>query len=151
MFSPPCPSSPLFSPRVWPGMLIFMDGISRLTCLQFPAEFYQWKVPVGEWRVRGQSLFIAPALSLWAVSGHAVFLIKDLAPCPGQVAQLVRASSYTPKGYGFNPQPGRIYRLWIWSMIWAHTGGNQFFPHIDVSLSLSPPPHTLPSLSLKLI
>ena len=47
---------------------------------------------------------------------------------PGQVAQFIGVSSYTPKNCGFNP-------LWVR----AHMGGNQltFLSHIHVSLSFS--------------
>ena len=33
--------------------------------------------------------------------------------CPGQVAQLVEASSHTPKGCGFHPPSGHIPRLQV--------------------------------------
>ena len=55
-------------------------------------------------------------------------------------AQLVGASSHTPKGYGFNPGSGNIPRLRVQSLVGACTGGNQlmFPPHISV-VSLSFP------------
>ena len=58
---------------------------------------------------------------------------------PGRVPQLVRASSYTPKGCTFDSWSGHIPRLRVWSQVGVHTGSNwsMFFSHIDVYLSLS--------------
>ena len=57
---------------------------------------------------------------------NVVYLIlKALSWGPGQVAQLVGASSPTPKGCGFDPWPGHI---------WEATDG--CFLHVDDSLSL---------------
>ena len=60
---------------------------------------------------------------------------------PGQVAQLVGASSCTPKGCGFKSWSGHIARLRVQSPVGACTRGNQltFLSHIYVSLSLSLP------------
>ena len=57
--------------------------------------------------------------------------------CPGWLAQLVGASSCE-----FDSWTRQTPRLWIWSLFWAHMGGNQSMflsrievSHIDVSLS----------------
>ena len=56
------------------------------------------------------------------------------------MAQLFGVSSCKPKGHGFNSQSGHIPRLWVRSLVGAHTGGNQsmFLSYINVSLSLPP-------------
>ena len=60
---------------------------------------------------------------------------------PGQVTQLVKASSCTPKGCGFYSWSGHIPRLWVPSLVRAHMGGNQFIflSHIAVFLFLPLP------------
>lgn len=61
---------------------------------------------------------------------------------PGPVAQLVGASSYTPKDCKFEFQSEHISRLQVQSPVRAHMGHNQ-----SVSFLHSPP---FPSLSLSL-
>ena len=69
------------------------------------------------------------------------------------MAQSVGASSYTPKGCGFNPQSGHIPGLWVRSLVRAHKWGtwSMFLPLLShpplphsVSFSLCPPPPSLP-------
>ena len=48
---------------------------------------------------------------------------------PGQVAQLVGASSRTPKGCGFDRWSEHTSRLWVRSPVRVNTGGNQSLPH----------------------
>ena len=50
---------------------------------------------------------------------------KNNTPWPGQVAQLVGASSHAPKGYKFNRWSGHIFRLQVWPLVGACTGGKQ--------------------------
>ena len=67
--------------------------------------------------------------------------------CPGQVAQLVRVSSHTPKIFGFCPWLGRMPRLWVISLVGARVGGNQLmfltsmFLSLPLSASFSLSPH----------
>ena len=67
-------------------------------------------------------------------------IIKKHERALARVALLVGASFCTAKGWGFNSQPGHIFRLQVQSPVQAHMGGNQsmFLFHIDVSLSLHP-------------
>ena len=59
---------------------------------------------------------------------------------PGQVAQLVRTLSCTPKGCGFDSQSGHIPGLWIRTPAGGYLEAiNQWFSHTDVSLPLSLP------------
>ena len=51
-------------------------------------------------------------------------LIKKLGLSPGQVTQLVRASSHTTKGCSFNHQSGHILKLWVPSSHGVRMGGN---------------------------
>ena len=76
-----------------------------------------------------------------------VLKLKKKRIYPGWVAQLVGASSCTPKGCRFDSQSGQIPRLWVQAPVGEHLGGNQsmFLSHIDVCLSL------FLLLSLKLI
>ena len=53
---------------------------------------------------------------------------------PGQMAPLVGVSSLIPNVCGFSLRSGHIRRLWVPSLVGAHTGGNQL-----ISLSLSIP------------
>ena len=73
------------------------------------------------------------------------FLVRNLKSClisHDQVAQLVEAPSHTPKCCEFDPQLGHIPRLWVWSLVRVHRGGNQwmFLSHhcFSHSPSLSP-------------
>ena len=58
--------------------------------------------------------------------------------CPGQLAQLVGASSHTPKGCGFNFWSAHVPRLQVQFLVRTHPGGNRlmFLSHIDVTLFL---------------
>ena len=62
---------------------------------------------------------------------------KKMSFSPAGVAQLVGASSHTPKGWQIDPQSGHTPRLWVWSLVGAYTGGNwsTFLSHNDVCLS----------------
>ena len=60
-------------------------------------------------------------------------------PSPGWVAQLVGASSSTPKSRRFNPSSGYIPRMWVQFLVRVCMRSNWsiFLSHIHVSLSLS--------------
>ena len=64
--------------------------------------------------------------------------LKSSKRSPVQVAQLVGASSRTPKGCGFDSQSGHIPRLQVQSPVTVSTAGcrSMFLSHIHVSLSL---------------
>ena len=66
-------------------------------------------------------------------------ICKDTSDGLGWVAQLLGASSHTPKGCGLDSQSGHIHRLWDQSLVGVHTEGNQsmFLSHIDLSLTSS--------------
>ena len=80
---------------------------------------------------------------------------------PSGMSQLVGTSPHTPKACRFNSRSGHTLRLRVWSLLWAHVGGNQsmVLSHINVSFSdqclsvcSSPPrPAPLTHLSLKSI
>ena len=57
---------------------------------------------------------------------------------PGMVAKLVGMSSHKPKGCRFNSWSGHMPRLWVWSLVGAHTELiNWYFSLPLMSLSLS--------------
>ena len=59
---------------------------------------------------------------------------------PGMVAKLVGMSSHKPKGCRFNSWSGHMPRLWVWSLVGAHTELiNWYFslPLMSLSLFLS--------------
>ena len=64
-------------------------------------------------------------------------LKKKKKKSPGPVAQLVGVSSHAPKGCGFNSRSGHIPRVWVWSLVGAHSGGSQACFSLCLSLLLS--------------
>ena len=91
-------------------------------------------------------------LLLWVSSSatalpHRNFTFLRVNSSPSQVAQLVGASSCTPKGCGLDSHTRHIPRTWVWSLIREHKGGNWsvFLSYRCFSLS----PSTTCSLSLK--
>ena len=74
-------------------------------------------------------------INIEKISVITEYLNSRYSNCPGQVAQFVGASSHTPKGCGFNSQPGHIPKLEVQSPVWAHTEGNQ-----SMFLHPAPPP-----------
>ena len=76
---------------------------------------------------------------LWR-SYHSIVPAKPIShykiiTSPSWVAQLVGASSCTPKGCRFDSRSRHLLRLQVQSPFWVHTGGNQL-----MFLSLSLPP-----------
>ena len=65
-------------------------------------------------------------------------IAEEFIPSLGWVAQLVGASSGTPKGRGFDSRSRHIPKLPVQSPVGVHTGGNQLvsFSHRGFSFSL---------------
>ena len=74
-------------------------------------------------------------------------LLSNHCPDPGQGAQLVGALPHTPKGCVLDPWSGHIPRLWVWSLVRAHVGGNQLMLLFHVNISLSPSPSSLSKIN----
>ena len=70
---------------------------------------------------------------------HRVHLLSQKAGmCPGQVTLLVGTPTHRPKGCGFDPRAGHIFRLWVRALVGVPRGSKQsmFLFHINASLSL---------------
>lgn len=72
------------------------------------------------------------------------YKIKKLGGALLGVAQLVGVSAYNWKGCGFDLKSGRVPRLWVQILVWAHGRGNRWMFFSYINLSPPPPPHTSP-------
>ena len=91
------------------------------------------------------SLSLSPFFSLKSINENKFFNVGPL--CPGQVAQLVGASCYTPKGCGLDSQSGNTPGLWVSSQVGSCMGGNQ---SMFLSLFLSSPFHSLSQINKRI-
>ena len=86
---------------------------------------------------------------------HCYLVTFSINYLPGMGVQLIRASSHTPKDWGFDSWLGHIPRLWVQSPVGMCRRGTRsmFLSHIDVSFSLSlslPPFVSLKSINISL-